>query len=207
MIISPASYKPLYLFHLLHTLSISSALCFTKSVEAATRLAKLVEFFEEARAASADGSETKKVVVKAYSSELAASERHKVLREFKKGEVQMCAKRLVYSHLGGQLTRLCVHRLICSDLIARGIDIPNVSHAISYDIPVDMRKYVHRVGRTARAGNKGDAWSLVEEQEVRLFPEHFLLELLLILFRHAGRSLPLHHVQGAALPKDRACQG
>lgn len=58
------------------------------------------------------------------------------------------------------------HRLICSDLIARGIDIPNVSHVINYDIPADMRKYVHRVGRTARAGKEGDAWSLVEEQEV-----------------------------------------
>ena len=58
------------------------------------------------------------------------------------------------------------YRLICSDLIARGIDIPNVSHVISYDIPADMRKYVHRVGRTARAGKEGDAWSLVEEQEV-----------------------------------------
>ena len=39
---------------------------------------------------------------------------------------------------------------------------------MSYDIPLDMRKYVHRVGRTARAGEKGDAWSLVEEQEVNL---------------------------------------
>ncbi|GAA5905577.1 hypothetical protein JCM8208_005775 [Rhodotorula glutinis] len=147
MIISPASHKPLYLFHLLHTLSISSALCFTKSVEAATRLAKLVEFFEEARIA-AEGEGAKRVVVKAYSSELAPGERNKVLRDFKKGAVQM---------------------LICSDLIARGIDIPNVSHVISYDIPADMRKYVHRVGRTARAGNKGDAWSLVEEQEVAPF--------------------------------------
>ncbi|KPV71921.1 uncharacterized protein RHOBADRAFT_30559 [Rhodotorula graminis WP1] len=147
MIISPSSHKPLYLFHLLHTLSISSALCFTKSVEAATRLAKLVEFFEEARIA-AEGEGAKRVVVKAYSSELAPGERNKVLRDFKKGDVQM---------------------LICSDLIARGIDIPNVSHVISYDIPADMRKYVHRVGRTARAGNKGDAWSLVEEQEVAPF--------------------------------------
>ncbi|GAA6046760.1 hypothetical protein JCM3770_005628, partial [Rhodotorula araucariae] len=148
MIISPASHKPLYLFHLLHTLSISSALCFTKSVEAAARLAKLVEFFEDARVAAVGEEGTKRVVVKAYSSELAPGERNKVLREFKRGEVQM---------------------LICSDLIARGIDIPNVSHVISYDIPADMRKYVHRVGRTARAGNKGDAWSLVEEQEVAPF--------------------------------------
>jgi ATP-dependent RNA helicase DDX51/DBP6 len=41
-----------------------------------------------------------------------------------------------------------------------------VTHVINYDAPVDMRKYVHRVGRTARAGRTGDAWTLVEEQEV-----------------------------------------
>ena len=57
-------------------------------------------------------------------------------------------------------------RLVCSDLISRGIDISHVSHVVSYDTPVDMRKYVHRVGRTARAGRGGDAWTLVEEQEV-----------------------------------------
>lgn len=56
--------------------------------------------------------------------------------------------------------------LVCSDLISRGIDISHVSHVISYDVPVDMRKYVHRVGRTARAGREGDAWTLVEQQEV-----------------------------------------
>jgi ATP-dependent RNA helicase DDX51/DBP6 len=57
-------------------------------------------------------------------------------------------------------------RLVCSDLISRGIDISHVSHVVSYDVPVDIRKYVHRVGRTARAGRAGDAWTLVEEQEV-----------------------------------------
>ena len=46
------------------------------------------------------------------------------------------------------------------------MDISHVSHVVSYDAPVDMRKYVHRVGRTARAGRAGDAWTLVEEQEV-----------------------------------------
>ena len=58
-------------------------------------------------------------------------------------------------------------RLVCSDLIARGMDLPTVNHVVSYDIPLDMRKYVHRVGRTARAGRSGTAWSLVENQEVR----------------------------------------
>lgn len=61
--------------------------------------------------------------------------------------------------------------LVCSDLIARGIDIPSVSHVISYDVPIDARKYVHRVGRTARAGRSGSAWSLVETQEARHFKE------------------------------------
>lgn len=41
-----------------------------------------------------------------------------------------------------------------------------MSHVVNYDVPIDIRKYVHRVGRTARAGREGDAWSLVEEQEV-----------------------------------------
>lgn len=58
-------------------------------------------------------------------------------------------------------------RLVCSDLISRGLDISHVSHVVSYDAPVDIRKYVHRVGRTARAGRTGEAWTLVEEQEVR----------------------------------------
>jgi len=59
-------------------------------------------------------------------------------------------------------------RLICSDLVSRGMDISHVTHVVNYDVPVDIRKYVHRVGRTARAGREGDAWSLVEEQEVSI---------------------------------------
>jgi ATP-dependent RNA helicase DDX51/DBP6 len=45
-----------------------------------------------------------------------------------------------------------------------------VTHVVNYDAPVDMRKYVHRVGRTARAGRIGDAWTLIEEQEVNPSP-------------------------------------
>lgn len=42
-------------------------------------------------------------------------------------------------------------------------------HVVSYDAPIDAAKYVHRVGRTARAGKEGDAWTLVEAQEARHF--------------------------------------
>lgn len=44
-----------------------------------------------------------------------------------------------------------------------------MAHVISYDTPVDLRKYVHRVGRTARAGREGTAWTLVEKQEALHF--------------------------------------
>lgn len=72
-------------------------------------------------------------------------------------------------------------RLVCSDLISRGIDISHVSHVVSYDVPLDMRKYVHRVGRTARAGKTGEAWTLVEEQEVSIFYPYLSSTVVLIL--------------------------
>ncbi|KAL7409670.1 P-loop containing nucleoside triphosphate hydrolase protein [Mrakia frigida] len=156
-LVVPTSTKPLHLLHLLHSSKFTSistnrnVLCFTKSVESAARLVQLVKFFEEAYV-PLPGEDWKPLVVKAYSSDLGGQggsggggERAKVLREFKEGKVDL---------------------LICSDLIARGIDIASVSHVVSYDVPVDMRKYIHRVGRTARAGREGSAWSLVETQEV-----------------------------------------
>ena len=77
--------------------------------------------------------------------------------------------------------RISYLRLVCSDLISRGIDISHVSHVVSYDVPLDMRKYVHRVGRTARAGKTGEAWTLVEEQEVSIFYPYLSSTVVLIL--------------------------
>ncbi len=51
--------------------------------------------------------------------------------------------------------------LIASDLAARGLDVDDISHVINYDIPEDPEVYVHRIGRTARAGRRGIAWTLV----------------------------------------------
>lgn len=48
-----------------------------------------------------------------------------------------------------------VEMLVCSDVAARGLDIPGVSHVINYDIPINSKDYVHRIGRTARAGADG----------------------------------------------------
>ncbi|MEO1717868.1 MAG: DEAD/DEAH box helicase, partial [Planctomycetota bacterium] len=52
--------------------------------------------------------------------------------------------------------------LIASDLASRGIDVDGITHVINYDLPEDIELYVHRIGRTARAGSGGTAWSFVE---------------------------------------------
>ncbi|KAG7451095.1 DEAD-domain-containing protein [Guyanagaster necrorhizus] len=147
MIVCESSQKPLYFFYLVREHSVLNCLVFTKSAESTTRLVRLFEYFEQSRANNHDGS-YKPIVIRPYSSDLGAAERKSVLEKFKAQEIQI---------------------LVCSDLISRGIDIQHVSHVVSYDVPVDIRKYVHRVGRTARAGRHGDAWTLVEEQEARYF--------------------------------------
>lgn len=55
--------------------------------------------------------------------------------------------------------KVCV--LVCTDVAARGLDIPGVSHIYNYDIPKDSKDYIHRIGRTARAGEEGRAISII----------------------------------------------
>lgn len=55
--------------------------------------------------------------------------------------------------------------LVATDIAARGIDIPNISHVINYELPNEAENYVHRIGRTARAGSAGTAYSFCEARE------------------------------------------
>ncbi len=58
--------------------------------------------------------------------------------------------------------------LVATDVVARGLDVPRISHVINYDIPFDAETYVHRIGRTGRAGREGDAILFVTPKDKRL---------------------------------------
>jgi superfamily II DNA/RNA helicase len=51
--------------------------------------------------------------------------------------------------------------LVASDLASRGLDVEDITHVVNYDLPEDPEAYIHRIGRTARAGRDGVAWSFV----------------------------------------------
>lgn len=74
-------------------------------------------------------------------------QRTQALSEFKHGDVQI---------------------LVATDVAARGIDIEKLSHVVNYELPGNPEDYVHRIGRTGRAGSKGKAISLVSEHEAEL---------------------------------------
>jgi len=84
--------------------------------------------------------------------------------------------------------------LVATDVAARGLHIPDVSHVFNYDLPQDPEDYVHRIGRTARAGAAGDAVSFGCEQYVVSLPE---IEAFI------GHRIPVGSVDPAALPRLR----
>ncbi|XP_062604068.1 ATP-dependent RNA helicase DDX51-like [Saccostrea cucullata] len=88
------------------------------------------------------------ISVAEITSKLLASRRSKILRKFQNGDIDI---------------------LICSDAMARGIDIDNVEFVISYDPPPYIKTYIHRVGRTARAGKEGTALTLLQRKEFHHF--------------------------------------
>ena len=59
--------------------------------------------------------------------------------------------------------------VVCSDVVARGIDLTDLDCVVSYDVPAYVKTYIHRVGRTARAGKEGLAVTICQEREVKTF--------------------------------------
>lgn len=82
--------------------------------------------------------------------------------------------------------------LIGTDVASRGLHIPDVSHVFNYDLPQDPEDYVHRIGRTARAGAEGDAISFGCEEYVIALPD---------IEAYIGRKLPVAPVPVERLPQ------
>ncbi len=82
-----------------------------------------------------------------YHGNLSQSQRERLVQRFKEGKVKL---------------------VVATDIAARGLDVENLSHVINYDLPDNAETYIHRIGRTGRAGKTGTAISLVEPIDRRL---------------------------------------
>ncbi|KAI9843861.1 MAG: putative RNA helicase [Thelocarpon superellum] len=80
--------------------------------------------------------------------------------------------------------------LVATDVAARGLDIPEVSLVINYDVPRDPDDYIHRVGRTARAGRKGEAVTFVGQRDV---------QLILAIEARVGRKMETYEEEGVSI--------
>lgn len=94
--------------------------------------------------------ERKDIEAHAIHGDLSQGARNRVMERFRSGSLSV---------------------LVASDLASRGIDVEGITHVVNYDLPEDPDLYVHRIGRTARAGRRGVAWSLVTPDQGRLLTE------------------------------------
>ena len=85
---------------------------------------------------------------RAMHSDLEQKERDATLLDFRNGKIDV---------------------LVATDILSRGIDVDDIPLVINYDVPRDAEDYVHRIGRTARAENKGEAVTLVSTEDARFF--------------------------------------
>ena len=130
---SKLSLKPVILAkYLIQTKKLSDCLIFTKSNESSLRLARILGLLMHKFG-------LKSQVAYLNSTNNTTGIRTKLLNQFQKGEIQF---------------------IVATDLLARGIDLTSIKTVINYDLPNSSREYVHRVGRTARAGLAGDAYTL-----------------------------------------------
>jgi ATP-dependent RNA helicase RhlE len=94
--------------------------------------------------------------------------------------------------------------LVATDIAARGIDIPAISHVINYDVPLDPESYVHRIGRTARAGREGSAITFCDVSETKFLRE---VEKVIKIQIPVDDTHPFHDVAAAPMSAGANNQG
>ena len=127
----------------------------THKLDALTRILEVEDFdamiiFVRTKNATAELAE--KLEARGYSSspingDMNQAAREKAVERMKKGKLDI---------------------LVATDVAARGLDIPRISHVVNYDVPYDTESYVHRIGRTGRAGRKGEAILFISPREKRM---------------------------------------
>lgn len=123
--------------------------------DALTRILEIEEFdamliFVRTKIATVELAE--KLAARGYAvapinGDIAQNQREKVIQQFTRGSLDI---------------------LVATDVAARGLDVSRISHVVNYDIPYDTEAYIHRIGRTGRAGRKGDAILFVTPRERRM---------------------------------------
>lgn len=135
--------KPVVLYYWIKYNNLRNVICFVDRVSNVDRLRQLLTYLS-----SNDSEMETSLTVKGLSSKLNAKEQAAVVSEFSKNKIDV---------------------LITTDTMARGIDLRNVMCVMIYDAPKHALTYVHRVGRTARAGKEGTAFTLVTPDEKSQF--------------------------------------
>jgi superfamily II DNA/RNA helicase len=100
-----------------------------------------------------------------------------------------------------------VQLLVCSDVAARGLDIPDVSHVINYDAPHHSEDYVHRIGRTGRAGKSGEALTIVARADQKAIAEIEKLIARKIDWQEGAQLPPDDEVEAPAHEHSRRGRG
>ncbi|MFT6332380.1 MAG: ATP-dependent RNA helicase RhlE [Lentimonas sp.] len=106
------------------------------------------------------------------------SAREKALEEFRNGKIKV---------------------LVATDIAARGIDVPGITHVINYELPKDPESYVHRIGRTARAGKEGIAISFCDSSEKNSLKD---IEKIIKMKITVDESHALHGVESSKSDQD-----
>lgn len=125
---------------------INLSIVFTSSVDSTHRLARLLQLLWEA-----GGYGLSSEVVE-FSSSISSKQRAAILRRCRSSDAKQK-----------------VSVIVCSDGMSRGMDLPSVSLVINYDVPAFAKTYVHRCGRTARAGREGKAISVLKGGQMSKF--------------------------------------